>query len=364
MGIGAFGAAAGSGLALAAAALLAARPAPAGLPEPVAKDVPYGKYADPVDPHSAERLDVYAHSTAAAPQPVLLEVHGGGWSQGKKGEFANYLEGGSGVGVVPKAFAAGFAIVTVDYPLTAPAQLPDGSKNPKFPRNTAGKASRSVQRAIQFVRANAAQWNLDPTRVYAIGGSAGGTLALAAAMERDLAKPKSKNPLWAASSRPDGVVFCWAPTALDAAHFASVGARPAQWDYFGAKDGKAFAKVPKAKTRAASPAWRATHEGGGPKESADAALRNASLPLLGVYAALDPAMTSADFALPTLDPHDAVFGLLLREAFAGFASNPKNPKVDWLDLTLLSYDPEQPESQLPAADAVVAWLAQRAGLAN
>jgi len=42
-------------------------------------------------------------------------------------------------------------------------------------------------------------------------------------METDLAKPGSGNPVAQQSSRPNGVVFFWTPTYLDAAQSAAAG---------------------------------------------------------------------------------------------------------------------------------------------
>ena len=60
-----------------------------------------------------------------------------------------------------------------------------------------------AQRAIRYVRANAAAWGLDPQRVGIIGFSAGGHLASTAATHFDVGDPTSKDPIERVSSRPD-----------------------------------------------------------------------------------------------------------------------------------------------------------------
>jgi len=60
------------------------------IPAPSLPDVAYGPYADPGNPDSCERLDVYLHLDAATPQPVLFEVHGGGFQGGTKSDFTPY----------------------------------------------------------------------------------------------------------------------------------------------------------------------------------------------------------------------------------------------------------------------------------
>jgi acetyl esterase/lipase len=60
-----------------------------------------------------------------------------------------------------------------------------------------------AQRAIRFVRANAAKWHVDPKRIGIIGFSAGGHLASSAATHYTAGDPKSEDPIDRVSSRPD-----------------------------------------------------------------------------------------------------------------------------------------------------------------
>jgi acetyl esterase/lipase len=60
-----------------------------------------------------------------------------------------------------------------------------------------------AQRAIRYVRAQAANWGLDPQRVGIIGFSAGGHLACMAATHFDAGAADSADPIERASSRPD-----------------------------------------------------------------------------------------------------------------------------------------------------------------
>jgi poly(3-hydroxybutyrate) depolymerase len=326
-------------------------------------DVAYGPYADPDKPNSAERLDLYAHPAADSPQPVLIEIHPGAFAAGSKSDFSTYLSDDEGLDAIDKAFAAGFAVVSIDYPLTAPALLPDGQPNPDFPKNRFPRAAHSVRRAIQFVRSKAVEWNLDPGRVFVIGTSAGGNLGLWAAMTKDSAKPKSGNPVAQQSSRPDGVVFLSTPTFFDAAHLQLPPGELEVANYFGKGSQDAFGQASaQKKALAASPAWRASHKKGGPKTSAALVELNAALPLLGVYGDLDVGATSSSYTLPVADPHSAVFGLLMREALDEYAAQAQDPAAQWADFTLLNLETTNPGSEGDAADAVVAWLQQRAGL--
>lgn len=74
-------------------------------------------------------------------------------------------------------------------------------------------------RAIRFVRANAARYSLDPTRLGMVGFSAGGHLAATTAATASLGQPTSPDPVERASSRPDFLVlgYPWLEgTAIDA----------------------------------------------------------------------------------------------------------------------------------------------------
>jgi acetyl esterase/lipase len=66
-----------------------------------------------------------------------------------------------------------------------------------------------VQRAMQFVRASAAQYKIDPERVGVIGFSAGGHLAATAGTKVAAADPDSPLPLARVSSRPDFMVLAY-----------------------------------------------------------------------------------------------------------------------------------------------------------
>jgi len=148
----------------------------------VMKDVSYG-------PHTRNVMDFYLPESGPTPRPLVICIHGGGWAGGDKRGYAWLGE----------ALARqGFAAVSITYRFApawqAPAQLDD------------------VQRAVRWLRKNAAQYGLDPERFGAIGGSAGGHLAsyLALADTRD----NNDAELAAYSSRVQCVVDCYGPVDL------------------------------------------------------------------------------------------------------------------------------------------------------
>ncbi len=60
---------------------------------------------------------------------------------------------------------------------------------------------RDAGRAIQFLRAHAKEYNIDPTRMAAFGSSAGAGTSLWLAFHDDLADPNATDPVLRESSR-------------------------------------------------------------------------------------------------------------------------------------------------------------------
>jgi acetyl esterase/lipase len=112
---------------------------------PAFKDVAYAS-ASPT-----QTLDVYL-PTGDGPFPLVINVHGGGFTMGDKSNPA----------LADQLLAAGYAVASVNYRLSgealAPAQIED------------------VKAAVRYLRANAADYKLDPDRFAAFGQSAGGNL--------------------------------------------------------------------------------------------------------------------------------------------------------------------------------------------
>jgi acetyl esterase/lipase len=100
----------------------------------------------------SQKMDIYYPATGG-PWPVLLYVHGGGWSRGDKAE---------GVGWRSMA-ERGFLVVSVNYRLA--------SYESKFPAMI-----EDVKCAVRYLRAHAPEYNLDPNHIGAVGVSAGGHL--------------------------------------------------------------------------------------------------------------------------------------------------------------------------------------------
>lgn len=114
---------------------------------------------------SAQSLDAYqpVRPAACGPTPIMVWVHGGGWQGGDK---ANQL-----TVKVPWATGLGFLFVSVNYRLSP-------TPPPSLARLVPGRVTYpthndDVSAAIAFVRAHAAEYNADPSRVVIMGHSAG-----------------------------------------------------------------------------------------------------------------------------------------------------------------------------------------------
>jgi acetyl esterase/lipase len=83
---------------------------------------------------------------------------------------------------------------------------------------------QDAARAIRTVRANAAEWHLDPKRIGILGFSAGGHLASTAATHFDAGAPDASDPVERVSSRPDVAILVY-PVITMTDPFAHAGSR-------------------------------------------------------------------------------------------------------------------------------------------
>ncbi len=110
----------------------------------------------------AWRLDlVVPRDRSGPPRPAIVFIHGGGWRTGDKrrGYFLH--------GAICYA-SKGYVTATVNYRLTDEAPFP--------------ACFHDIRCAIRWLRAHAAHYHLDPSRIGAYGNSAGAHLAALAAL--------------------------------------------------------------------------------------------------------------------------------------------------------------------------------------
>jgi acetyl esterase/lipase len=161
-------------------------------PNPTHYNVSYGS-------HHKQKLHFW-QAESKEPTPVLLFIHGGGWLNGGR---LNGL-----VDLLPKMLDSGISVASVEYRFI-PEATKDGVVPPvKGPLDDAA-------RALQYVRSQAKQWNIDKTRIAASGGSAGACSSLWLAFHDDLADPNSDDPISHESTRLTCAAVFDAQTTLD-----------------------------------------------------------------------------------------------------------------------------------------------------
>lgn len=120
------------------------------LPEGVSEqlEVVYATYGD-----RRMTLDLFQPEMGGDALPSLIVVHGGGWLKGDKSKFR----------ALAIALAEqGYVTAAISYRLGGEAHFP--------------AAIHDCNAATRFLRANAAKYRIDPDRIGAVGGSAGGHL--------------------------------------------------------------------------------------------------------------------------------------------------------------------------------------------
>lgn len=150
------------------------------LPKPTHADVAYG-------PDESNVLDFW-QAPSGTPNPLLVMIHGGGFRQGSKSQMSAAL--------IRACHEAGISVASIEYRFTQKAPYP--------------AQMMDCARALQFIRAKAGEWGIDPKRVAATGGSAGAGISLWLGFHKDLADPNSSDPVARESTR----LTCILPTQM------------------------------------------------------------------------------------------------------------------------------------------------------
>ena len=129
---------------------------------PVIRRVPDIRYGEVLGYRPLE-LDLYLPE-ADGPLPVVVYVHGGGWQRGTRREPPPLIA----ADFYDQIAGQGLAVAAVDYRLSGEACFPAPLED--------------VRTAVGWVRDHAAAYGLDAERVFLWGDSAGGHLALLAAL--------------------------------------------------------------------------------------------------------------------------------------------------------------------------------------
>ncbi len=107
------------------------------------------------DPGDRDALfDLFAPKDAGQPLPAVVWVHGGGFVAGSRGDLAGYLQ---------LLAARGFVTVAIDYTTAPEAGFPT--------------PVRQTNQALAHLTAHAADYGIDPARLFLAGDSAGAQIA-------------------------------------------------------------------------------------------------------------------------------------------------------------------------------------------
>ena len=154
--------------------------------QPDFQNVRYGE-------HERHVFDLYqAKTESKAPAPCMIWIHGGGFKRGDKAEgslFSNHFT------------QQGIHYVTLNYRLSHHAIAP--------------ASFHDCARALQFIRLNAAKWNIDKTRIAIGGGSAGAGLSQWLAYSKDRADPNAEDPVLRESTQVSALILLNAQTSYD-----------------------------------------------------------------------------------------------------------------------------------------------------
>lgn len=135
-------------------------------------------------PHPHQLIDIYLPGKGDAPYPALLWF-GGIWKAAKHPANLGFFG------------SKGIAVIAVEV------RTMDDATAAKEPEPISYVQSDAV-RAVQFVRHNAARWNLDPQRLATGGGSQGAQPALFVGCSRDQANAAASDPV----ERESSLVTC------------------------------------------------------------------------------------------------------------------------------------------------------------
>jgi len=126
------------------------------------------------------------------PRPLLVYIHGGGWTAGDKKQEAKFYLPFLEKGI---SYAAINYRHTPKHPLPAPVH--------------------DAARAIQFIKSKAEEWNLNKNRIALTGGSAGACTSMWLLLHDDLVDPKSDDPVARESTRVAAAAVSGGQTSID-----------------------------------------------------------------------------------------------------------------------------------------------------
>ncbi|MCK5822113.1 MAG: alpha/beta hydrolase [Bacteroidales bacterium] len=148
------------------------------------KDITYKQVGD-----ISLQLDVYKRKDLDKNAPVLIFIHGGSWTKGKRSDYLPYL-----VDFADK----GYVTATITYRLSQIAPFPAAVEDAKC--------------AVRWIRTHAQDYMINPEKIAVVGGSAGAHLAMMLAYSDE--NEYGGNCLETVSSKVQAIVNLYGPTDL------------------------------------------------------------------------------------------------------------------------------------------------------
>ncbi|MBN1343718.1 MAG: alpha/beta hydrolase [Phycisphaerae bacterium] len=174
------------------------------------ENVEYGRVGD-----RPLLLDLYLPKGLTKPVPGLIFIHGGGWSKGSKKDYRYYAV---------RYAKRGYVVASISYRLIKEATFPACIQDAKC--------------AVRWMRASAKKYHIDPKRIAAIGGSAGGHLAMMLGYSAGVPELEGNGGHAKCSSAVQAVVDLYGPVDLTVPYARN---HPTVLGFFG---GKTYDKVP------------------------------------------------------------------------------------------------------------------------
>jgi alpha-L-fucosidase 2 len=137
-------------------------------------------------------MDYYAPKGPGI-HPIAIIIHGGGYQRGNS-------KSGSEAYCADFLAPAGYAVFSINYRLA-----------PKYPYPY---MVYDVERAVRYLRHNAAKWDANPNQIVLVGGSAGGFLSNMVGLLSAPGDPNAPDPVNRESARANAVVTLYAQSSF------------------------------------------------------------------------------------------------------------------------------------------------------
>ncbi len=157
------------------------------------KDIPYGE-------RPRNKLDFISSGTAEV-SPLLILIHGGGFVAGDKS--VHYSELGFQK-IINTLLKEGISFASINY------QYVEEKEEEGITRSL-----KDCKRALQFIRYNSKEFNIDKDRIALFGISAGAVSSLWLGVNDDMADSTSSDDILKESTRVSGLVLFSLPASFD-----------------------------------------------------------------------------------------------------------------------------------------------------